>query len=138
MKEREKNTGKILIIDDDPDIRMMVRSLLVKQGFEVETASHKEEAFERIASFGPTLILLDVLLSGSDGRTICREIKSNSDTSNIPVIMVSAHPSASEKFREYGADDFLGKPFTGEILLQKVRKSLGEVNGEWTVVNEVV
>lgn len=135
MKVQEKNTGgRILIIDDDPDIRMMVQNLLRKQGYEVETASHKEEAFEQIASFRPALILLDVLLSGSDGRNICREIKSNDETSNIPVIMVSAHPSAAEKIKEYGANDFLGKPFHSEVLLQKVQRSLGTgetiVNGE--------
>lgn len=127
MEVQEKNTvGKILIIDDDPDIRTIVQNLLRKQGYEVETASHKEEAFVQIASFKPSLILLDVLLSGSDGRTICREIKSNTETSDIPVIMVSAHPSAAEKFHEYGADDFLGKPFNSELLLKKVQKSLGE------------
>jgi DNA-binding response OmpR family regulator len=127
MKVQEKNTGgRILIIDDDPDIRMMVQNLLRKQGYEVETASRMEEAFEQIASFAPSLILLDVLLSGNDGRNICREIKANGQTSHIPVIMVSAHPSAAEKIQEYGADDFLGKPFNSDVLLQKVQRCLGE------------
>jgi DNA-binding response OmpR family regulator len=122
MTEQVKNTtGRILVIDDDPDIRMMVERLLVKEGYEVKTASRRDEALEQLAVFQPSLILLDVLLSGNDGRDICRQIKSDPLSSHIRVIMVSAHPSASEKFQDYGADGFVGKPFSSAALLQKVQ-----------------
>ncbi len=111
---------KILVIDDDPDVRTVMEILMKKQGYEVETASRREEAFQKLESFRPSLILLDVLLSGADGREICREIKSRDQFRNIPVIMVSAHPGAAENFNSYGADDFVTKPIRTEALLQKV------------------
>ena len=100
---------RILVIDDDPDIRTVLNILLRKQGFEVETASKKEEVFGKIEAFKPSMILLDVLLSGYDGRKVCQEIKDDPQTKDIPVIMFSAHPGAAGKFESYGADDFISK-----------------------------
>lgn len=113
---------KILIIDDDPDVRTLMYSLMQKQGYEVETASKKEEVFAKLNVFEPSLILLDVLLSGADGREICQEIKSNKKTKHIPVLMISAHPGAAENISSYGADDFVSKPFNTEILLEKLQR----------------
>jgi DNA-binding response OmpR family regulator len=64
--------------------------------------------------------LLDVLLSGKDGRTIARQLKSQEDTKHIPIIMFSAHPSAEQTAREAGADDFIAKPFEIDDLLEKI------------------
>lgn len=111
---------KVLIIDDDPDVRTVMNLLMKKQGYEVETASRKEEVFEKLENFHPSVILLDVLLSGADGREICQEIKSNERTKNIPVMMVSAHPSAGGNYESYGADDFIQKPINSESLLEKI------------------
>lgn len=111
---------KILVIDDDPDVRTVMEILMKKQGYVVETASRREEALQKLESFSPSLILLDVLLSGADGREICREIKSRDLFRDVPVIMVSAHPGAAENFNSYGADDFVTKPIRTEALLQKV------------------
>jgi CheY-like chemotaxis protein len=116
--------NRILVIDDDPDIRTVLEHLLKKNGYETETASQKDEAFQKISIFKPSLILMDVLLSGQDGRSICRELKDNPLTRDISIIMCSAHPSAGSKLSEYGADDFIGKPFNKEILLQKVEQHL--------------
>ena len=116
--------SRILVIDDDPDIRSVMSLLLKKQGYEVETASRKEEIMDKISNFHPAVILLDVLLSGSDGRTICRELKEGALTRNIPVIIFSAHPGAGEKSKEYGADDFISKPFHMETLLTKLKLQL--------------
>ncbi len=117
------NMGRILIIDDDPDIRTLVNLILKKQGFEVETASRQEEVFPMIASFDPEIILLDVLLSGADGRLICRQIKTTKELAHIPVLMCSGHPGAMRK-GDYGADDFINKPFTAEFLLSKIENYL--------------
>src|SRR5574339_33720 len=108
--------AKILIIDDDPDIRTVMNILLRKQGHEVETAARQEEVFDKIKQFTPSVILLDVLLSGADGRKICQEIKQNGDTKHIPVIMFSAHPGAADKIDSYGADDFIAKPVNADVL----------------------
>jgi|SRR5215207_4350551 len=116
--------AKILIVDDDPDIRTLVNILLKKQGYEVETASREEEVFEKIQQFKPTVVLLDVLLSGADGRKICQDIKENEATRNIPVIMFSAHPGAADKIDSYGADDFITKPVNADLLLEKVAQQL--------------
>ncbi|HEY0040866.1 MAG TPA: response regulator [Flavisolibacter sp.] len=119
--------AKILLIDDDPDIRTVMSKVLNKQGYDVQTASCREEALEKLSHEKPAVILLDVLLSGSDGRELCRDIKNNSETKNIPIIMFSGHPVAAQQFESYGADDFISKPFNTETLLQKLSKQMGEV-----------
>lgn len=113
---------KVLIIDDDPDVRTVINILLKKNGYEVETASRREEALEKLQQFQPSCVLLDVLLSGSDGRTLCQEIKTNEETKHIPVIMFSAHPGAAEKIDSYGADGFIAKPLNGDTLLSKIEE----------------
>lgn len=111
---------KILIIDDDPDVRSVMDILLKKQGYVVETASRKDEALARLEAFHPSVILLDVLLSGSDGRELCQEIKADQRWKDIPVIMFSAHPGAADKISSYGADDFITKPVNTGTLLGKL------------------
>ena len=111
---------KILVIDDDPDIRTVMSILLRKSGYQVDTASNREEALLKMND-KPSVVLLDVLLSGSDGRDLCKEIKSNSALGNIPVIVFSAHPGAADKIDEYGADDFIPKPFNTDLLLEKIQ-----------------
>jgi DNA-binding response OmpR family regulator len=115
---------RILIIDDDPDIRTVMNILLKKQGFEVDSASRREEVFEKVQAFNPSIILLDVLLSGSDGRDICRELKADDATKAIPVIMFSAHPGAADNIDSYGANDFISKPLNVDALLEKVNNQL--------------
>ena len=102
---------KILIIDDDPDVRTVMNLLMKKQGYDVDTACNREDALSKLNNSHPSVILLDVLLSGSDGREFCREIKASNNMRAIPVIMVSAHPGAAENIESYGADDFIAKPF---------------------------
>lgn len=116
--------AKILVIDDDPDIRTVMSILLKKHKYDVYTASSREEAFKKLDEERPGVILMDVLLSGYDGREICREIKANENTRKIPVIMLSAHPSAAEKINDYGADDFISKPLNSESLLEKIDRQL--------------
>lgn len=117
--------SKILVIDDDTDILSVMEILLTMKGFEVEVTAKGDNAFPKIETFKPDLILLDVLISGHDGRTICRKIKANKDTRHIPIIMFSAHPGAAATIAEYGADDFIAKPFDVTNLLQKVKYQLG-------------
>lgn len=116
--------AKILLIDDDPDVRTVMSAMLKKQGYEVDTASHREEAWQKLEEDVPSLILLDVLLSGADGRELCREIKAGDTTKHVPVIMFSGHPGAALKFEEYGADDFIAKPINAESLLNKLNQQM--------------
>ncbi len=119
---------KVLVVDDDLDILAVMQLLLKMKGFEVEVTTKGEETFEKVDVFKPNLILLDVLLSGSDGRIICKQLKSQEDTSHIPIIMFSAHPSAVETIRDYGADDFIAKPFDVNELINKVNNQLAVKN----------
>jgi len=119
---------KILIIDDDPDIRMLMNVLMKKQGYEVETAFNKEDALIKLQKFQPSVILLDVLLSGADGRELCKQIKQTPDLQTVPVIMISAHPGAAENINSYGADDFISKPINSENLLLKIKRLVNVPN----------
>ena len=117
--------AKILVVDDDTDILSVMEILLTMKGFEVQVTSKGENTFPKIESFKPDLILLDVLISGHDGRVICKKLKSNKETSHIPVIMFSAHPGAAASIAEYGANDFIAKPFDVNNLMKKVNAQLG-------------
>lgn len=116
--------SKILVVDDDVDILSVMKILLTMKGFEVEVISKGENALPTTESFKPDLILLDVLISGHDGRTICKQLKSNKETSHIPVIMFSAHPGAAATITDYGANDFISKPFDVNNLMKKVNAQL--------------
>jgi DNA-binding response OmpR family regulator len=120
--------SKILVVDDDLDILVVMEILLSMKGFEVDVTAKWENTFEKIKTFKPNLILLDVLISGNDGRTICKQLKSQSDTKNIPIIMFSAQAGAADSIRKYGADDFLAKPFDVNDLIAKVNSQLAIKN----------
>ena len=117
--------SRILVIDDDLDILSVMEILLSMKGCNVEVTARGENTFPKIESFKPDLILLDVLISGYDGRIICKQLKSNEETRHIPVIMFSAHPGAAATIADYGADDFISKPFDVNHLLKKVHEQLG-------------
>jgi len=111
---------KILVVDDEPDILEFLQVILEEEGYTVVTST-KGDYLEQLPTGGlPDLILLDVLLSGKDGREIVKYLKSNEQTKHIPVVMVSAHPSAEETARKAGAEDFLAKPFNIDDLLAKI------------------
>ena len=116
----QRGRNKILVVDDEPDILEFLQVILEEEGYAVLT-SDKGEFLEQLHNGGlPDLILVDVLLSGKDGREIVRHLKRREQTKHIPVIMVSAHPSAENTAREAGAEDFLAKPFEIDALLAKV------------------
>lgn len=118
------NKPKILVVDDDPDILSVMEILLSMKGFEVEVTARGDNTFSKLESFQPNLILLDVLISGHDGRAICKEIKDEPQYANIPVLMLSAHPGAAATISDYGADGFISKPFDVENLLKKINEQL--------------
>ena len=118
-----QRTGKmLLIVDDDPDILHFLQLIFEDEGYEVQTST-KGQYLEQLHNGGlPDLILLDVFLSGKDGRDIVKHLKSQDETKHIPVIMTSAHPKAEPTARAAGADDFLAKPFNIDELLGKVAR----------------
>jgi DNA-binding response OmpR family regulator len=124
------NMTKILVVDDDEGILEAFKILLESEGYEVTTSPDGEELSKLDNNNLPDLVILDVLLSGKDGRVICKHLKENLSTKNIPVIMVSAHPNVEDSVKQSGANDYLKKPFDIEVLLQKIEEHTGNQNSK--------
>jgi DNA-binding response OmpR family regulator len=103
---------KVLIIDDDVDALRILQKILSRENYEVEVLSKWHDSFTIVNTFKPQVILLDILLSGIDGRHISQQLKSNDQTRNIPIILITANPDIAKNIGSSGADDFLEKPFT--------------------------
>ena len=114
---------KILVVDDDEGIVEVVRLVLEGEGYQVQTSMSGND-FPHFNDELPDLILLDVLLLGTDGRVLCKRLKSNKETAHIPVIMLSAHSEAGKIADAGGANDFLEKPFDVDELIAIVEKYL--------------
>lgn len=110
---------KILIADDDPAICDAVQFMLEEEGYAVDTTVNGETIYKMEANF-PDVLLLDIWMSGQDGREICKYLKKKSMTKHIPIIMLSASRDIASSAREAGADDFLAKPFSMDDLLAKI------------------
>ncbi|HEX7393977.1 MAG TPA: response regulator [Anaerolineaceae bacterium] len=113
---------KVLLVDDDEMLRKMTNALLVKQGFEVIAMEDGPKTLEHLKTARPDIILLDVMMPGMDGFTVCREIRANPATSRIPIIMLTALNSVENKVKgfEAGADDYLSKPFDTAELVARI------------------
>lgn len=116
---------KILVVDDDTSILDAVALILETVGYTVVTTPKGQDTYDKVSSFQPDLIILDVLMSGSDGREICKHLKKDPAAKDIPILMVSAQPSAKQSVVECGANDFLPKPFETSTLLEKIEKWVG-------------
>lgn len=120
----ESNKKMILVVDDEPDILEFVQAMLEDAGYTV-TTTEKSDYLEGLGSSSlPDLILLDMLLTGMDGREIVQKLKSQESTKHIPIIMSSAHPIAEKEAEASGADDYLAKPFEMDELLALVARYL--------------
>ena len=113
---------KILIIDDDVDALRILQKILTKENHEVEILSQWHDTFSLVKTFQPQVILLDIILFGIDGRHISKQLKSNDQTRNIPIILITANPDIAKNIGTSGADDFLEKPFTKDELISKIEK----------------
>ncbi|WP_221452840.1 response regulator [Mucilaginibacter sp. FT3.2] len=110
---------KIMIADDDPGIIDAVEMLLEFEGYEV-TSTVDGSAVLNMKEKLPDLLLLDIWMSGEDGRDICKKLKHELTTKNMPVIMISASRDVKASALAAGADDFLAKPFEMDELLKKI------------------
>ncbi len=118
--------AKILVVDDEYDVQKMIRIRLEKNGYTVITASSGNECIEKAAEEKPSVILLDVLLSGQNGFEVCKLLKANVKTKDIPVIMVTAllGESVQRRGTESGAEYLISKPFDPEDLLWEIEDVL--------------
>lgn len=118
----------IFVVEDDRNVRYLIRQYLVKEGFNVETFSSVEELRERLNAGYPHMFILDIMLPGQDGLEFCKELRKES---GVPVIFVSARGDETDRIigLELGADDYLAKPFSPKELVARVRAIFRRVDG---------
>ena len=121
-----KESGKILVVDDQPLNVELLEADLLAHGYEVVTAYDGKSALEKVANESPDLILLDVMMPGMDGFEVCRRLKSDQETLLIPIVMVTALSARDDRIRgiEVGVDDFLTKPYDKQELQARVKSLL--------------
>lgn len=118
-----RKENMIVIADDDPAILEAMKMILELYDFTVVTVEDGH-VLPKLLNLKPKLLLLDICMSGVDGRDICKKIKAIDATKNIPVIMISASCDLIQTMKQSGADDYLAKPFEIQDLLSKVNKYL--------------
>lgn len=119
----------ILIVDDEEDVLELVRYNLDKNGYRIETATTGEDALAKARAKLPDLIILDLMLPGIDGLEVCKKLKSDTKTQNIPIIMLTAKGEETDIVAglELGADDYVTKPFSPKVLVARVRRILHRI-----------
>jgi len=117
---------RILVVEDQPDSRQIIRDLLAPTDYEITEAQNGEEALAAITKQRPDLILMDVQMPIMDGYTATRRIKADTSLRSIPIIAVTSYALSGEekKARTAGCDDYVSKPFSPRQLLAKIRQYL--------------
>ena len=116
----------ILVVDDEPDIALALKDRLEMEGYQIITAADGMEALEKLAETEPALILMDVMMPRMNGFQACRKIKSTTEWSKIPVILLTAKSQESDKYwgKESGCDDYVTKPFEMDEIVGKISRCL--------------
>jgi two-component system, OmpR family, KDP operon response regulator KdpE len=116
-------SAKILVVDDEPQIRRMLRTTLTGSGYQVEDARSGEESLEKFRAYLPDLVIMDWNMPGMGGLNACREIRTGSD---VPIIILTVRNAEKDKVEalDAGADDYVSKPFGMQELLARIRAAL--------------
>ncbi|HXN90872.1 MAG TPA: response regulator transcription factor [Candidatus Sulfotelmatobacter sp.] len=122
-------SSKIMVVDDEKHIVELARLYLTREGYEVEGVGDGAQAVARFGQLKPDLVILDIMLPGSDGLTICKEIRKQSQ---VPIIMLTARDEVTDKVvgLEVGADDYLTKPFHPQELVARAKALLRRAKAE--------
>lgn len=115
-----KNVFRVLVVDDDIDLLMLMERKLQQCGYVVESAVSLAEAEYVTSVFKPHLVLLDINVSGDDGRQLCWKIKHTAETKKTKVILMSALYYPTSRVMLFGADDFIAKPYPPEFVQQRL------------------
>lgn len=134
--------AKVLVVEDDPDIRELIAHTLRRAGHQVDQLAHGGEAPRRVRETSPELVVLDVMLPGLDGLMVCQALRADPLTAGIPIIMLTARGEEADRVTglELGADDYVTKPFSprelgarvGALLRRSARSATPAVSGVLT------
>ena len=118
--------SKVLVVDDDPEIVTFLSTLLELEGIESSVATSAAAALEQLQQTRPDLVLLDIAMPDRDGIDLCKELKSDPRTAEVPVFVVSARPGKDvvERALAAGAEEFIRKPFENAELISRIRVRL--------------
>jgi len=125
------NGQSVLIVDDEPTARTLLRLILVRAGFQVVEARNGYEALDRLNETAVDLVLLDVMMPGMSGIEVCEKLRADEKTAVIPILLFSAKTDALSIRRGLlaGANEYLTKPISPDVLLSHLHKALDEVKG---------
>ncbi len=118
--------SRVLIVEDEPDIRALVVHHLKREGYQVSAASNGEDALRQVQAAPPDLVLLDLMMPAMDGLEVCRRLRQDPATASLPIVMLTAKGDEVDRVLglEIGADDYVVKPFSPKELLARVRAVL--------------
>ena len=119
-------SSRVLIVEDEPDIRELVVHHLKREGYQVSAASSGEEALRQVHAAPPDLVILDLMMPAMDGLEVCRRLRQDPATTSLPIVMLTAKGEEVDRVLglEIGADDYVVKPFSPKELLARVRAVL--------------
>ena len=117
---------KVLVVDDDPDLAAICSLILESEGYETSVANNGVDAYDRVIATRVDAVLLDVMMPVMDGLTVCRLLKSDPETEQLPVIVMSASEKLREQARVAQADAVIAKPFNIDDLVLAVNKLVAE------------
>jgi DNA-binding response OmpR family regulator len=126
----EELSHSVLVVDDEPMARTLLRLMLVRAGFDVFEAEDGFDALNKVKANPPDLMILDVMMPGMDGFAVCEVLRGDNDTNHLPIIMLSAKtdPDSVRRGIRVGATKYLTKPVSSEDLTRHVREALNSLN----------
>lgn len=128
----ESNLKKVLIVDDEADILEIISYNLIKEGYEILTAKNGIEGLEKVASFKPDLIILDIMMPKMSGVEVCKIIRLKPEYNDTLIIFLTALSDESSQIKglETGADDYISKPISPKVLVSRVNAIFRRLNKE--------
>lgn len=123
---------RVLIIEDEKGLTQSLSWYFTREGYEIHVSHDGQEGLRKAQSMLPDVVLLDIMLPGMNGLDVCRELRAGDRTREIPIIMITAKSEETDQVVGYsmGADDYVVKPFSNKVLLQKVKALLRRVDGQ--------